>query len=235
MPEPRTSRRGAWNRLPIMGQTERQDSESEPRKTARAVMGDVGNAVQNGAGRVGDAVRSGVGSVERALDDPTTSQANELVEKANLPEISGDAPLVSLSTRLDREADFWRGISMRQLSRAAWMDRLSISGNVVLLVGIVVLSAIAAFRAMFASDAALHVSALLGVAALLLVMGSITMQRATVKVRQGQLDVMREALTRSDLAESRIHRLATLIEMRTSDPEGYRTALRELEADMRSA
>jgi len=222
-----------------MGPSERSESEGEPRKTARDVIGEVGAAVQNGispvAGRVGDAVRSGVGSVERALDDPATSQANELVEKANLPEISGDAPLVSLSTRLDREADFWRGISMRQLSRAAWMDRLSISGNVVLLVGIIVLSAISAFRAMFASDAALHVSVLLGVAALLLVMGSITIQRATVKVRQGQLDVMREALARSDLSEARIHRLAALIEMRTSDPEGYRTALRELESDMRGA
>jgi hypothetical protein len=220
-----------------MGQTERQESEGEPKKTARAVIGEVGAAVQNGvapvADRVGNAIRSGVGSVERALDDPATSQSNELVEKANLPEISGDAPLVSLSTRLDREADFWRGISMRQLSRAAWMDRLSISGNVVLLVGIIVLSAIAAFRAMFASDAALHVGALLGVAALLLIMGSITIQRATTKVRQGQLEVMREALARSDLAEARIHRLAALIEMRASDPEQYRTALRELEGDMR--
>ncbi|MBK9259063.1 MAG: hypothetical protein IPM54_04435 [Polyangiaceae bacterium] len=222
-----------------MGQTERQDAEGEPRKTARAVIGDVGAAVQSSvapvADRVGSAIRSGVGSVERALDDPATSQANELVEKANLPEISGEAPLVSLSIRLDREADFWRGISMRQLSRAAWMDRLSITSNVVLLIGIVVLSAIAAFRAMFASDAALHVSALLGVAALLLVMGSLTIQRATAKVRQGQLDVMREALARSDLAEARIHRLAALIEMRVTDPEQYRTALRELEGDMRGA
>jgi len=222
-----------------MARTERQDSEEEPKKTARAVIGEVGTAVQNGfapvADRVGNAVRTGVGSVERALDDPATSQTNEVVEQANLPEISGDAPLVSLSVRLDREADFWRGVSMRQLSRAAWMDRLSISSNVVLLVGIVVLSAIAAFRAMFASDAALHVSALLGVAALLLVMGSMTIQRATAKIRQGQLEVMREALVRSDLAEARIHRLAALIEMRGSDPEEYRKALRELEGDMRGA
>jgi hypothetical protein len=222
-----------------MGQTERQDSDVEPRKTARAVMGEVGTAVQNGlapvASRMGDAVRSSVGSVERALDDPAKSLANEMVEQANLPEIEGEAPLVSLGIRLDREADFWRALAMRQLSRAAWMDRLSISSTVVLLVGVIVLASISAFRALFASDAAVQVTILLGVSALLLVIGAATIQRATAKVRQGQLDVTREALARSDLSEARLHRLAALIEMRTSDPEGYRTALRELEADMRGA
>jgi hypothetical protein len=140
-----------------------------------------------------------------------------------------------LGIRLDREADFWRGLAMRELTRAAWMDRLSISSTVVLLVGVLILASIAAFRALVASDAAIHVTILLGVSALLLVLGAITIQRATTKVRQGQLEVARDALVRSDLAESRLHRLAALIEMRTSDPEGYRTALRELEADMRGA
>lgn len=220
-----------------MAQSERQDADGEPRKTARAVLGEVGSAVQTGlapvAGRVGDAVRSGVGSVERALDDPAKSLGNEMIEQANLPEIAGDDPLVSLGIRLDREADFWRGLAMRQLTRAAWMDRLSISSTVVLLVGVVLLASIAAFRALVASDAAIQVTILLGVSALLLVIGAITIQRATTKVRLGQLDVARDALARSDLAESRLHRLAALIEMRASDPEGYRTALRELESDMR--
>jgi hypothetical protein len=102
-----------------------------------------------------------------------------------------------------------------------------------LLVGVVLLASIAAFRALVASDAAVQVTILLGVSALLLVIGAITIQRATTKVRLGQLDVARDALARSDLAESRLHRLAALIEMRASDPEGYRTALRELESDMR--
>jgi hypothetical protein len=220
-----------------MAQSERQNADGEPRKTARTVLGEVGSAVQTGlapvAGRVGDAVRSGVGSVERALDDPAKSLGNEMLEQANLPEIAGDDPLVSLGIRLDREADFWRGLAMRQLTRAAWMDRLSISSTVVLLVGVVLLASIAAFRALVASDAAVQVTILLGVSALLLVIGAITIQRATTKVRLGQLDVARDALARSDLAESRLHRLAALIEMRASDPEGYRTALRELESDMR--
>jgi hypothetical protein len=222
-----------------MAQSERQDTDGEPRKTARAVLGDVGTAVQSGlapvAGRVGDAVRSGVGSVERALDDPAKTLAAEMLEQANLPEIAGDDPLVSLGIRLDREADFWRGLAMRQLTRAAWMDRLAISSNVVLLVGVVLLASISAFRALVASDAAIHVTILLGVSALLLVIGAVTIQRATAKVRQGQLDVAREALARSDLSEARLHRLAALIEMRASDQDGYRTALRELESDMRGA
>lgn len=222
-----------------MGQDERSQAEGQPRKTARAVMSEVGSAVQNGlapvAGRVGDAVRSGVGSVEKALDDPTKSLTTEMLEQADLPEIAGADPLVSLGIRLDREADFWRALAMRQLARAAWMDRLSISSTVVLLVGVVVLASISAFRALVASDAAVQVTILLGVSALLLVIGAATIQRATTKVRQGQLEVARDALTRSDLAEARLHRLAALIEIRSADPDGYKTAVRELESDMRGA
>lgn len=222
-----------------MGQNERSDAESEPRKTTRAVIGEVGAAVHSGlapvAGRVGDAVRSGVGSVERALDDPAKSLGHEMLEQADLPEIAGDDPLISLGIRLDREADFWRGVAMRQLTRAAWMDRLAISSTVVLLVGVVVLASISAFRALVASEAAVQVTILLGVSALLLVIGAATIQRATAKVRQGQLDVARDGLARSDLAEARLHRLAALMEMRAADQEGYRTALRELESDMRGA
>jgi len=220
-----------------MAQSDRQDADDEPKKTAREVLGDVGNAVQTGfapvAGRVEEAVRSGVGRVERALDDPAKSVGNEMLDQADLPQITGEDPLGSLGNRLDREADFWRGVAMRQLTRAAWMDRLSISSTVVLLVGVVVLASIAAFRALVASDAAVQVSILVGVATLLLLIGALTIQRATNKIRQGQLDVARDALQRSDLAESRLHRLAALIEMRTSDQEGYRTALRDLESDMR--
>lgn len=224
-----------------MGQTESSESdpESKPQKTARTVIGNVGAAVQNGIGpvadRVGDAVRSGVGTVEKALDDPAKSLAAEMLEQAKLPEIAGEDSLASLGIRLDREADFWRGLALRQLSRAAWMERLSISSTVVLLIGVILLASIGAFRALVASDAAIHVSILLGASALLLVLGAITMQRATSKVRQGQLDVAREALERSDLSESRLHRLAALMEMRASDPEGYRKALHELESDMRGA
>lgn len=222
-----------------MGQDEQSETDVQPRKTARAVIGEVGSAVQNGlapvAGRVGDAVRSSVGSVERALDDPAKTLAAEMLEQANLPEIAGDDALASLGIRLDREADFWRSLAMRQLSRAAWMDRLAISSTVVLLVGVVVLASISAFRALVASDAAIQVTALLGVSALLLVIGAATIQRATTKVRQGQLDVARDALVRSDLAEARLHRLAALLEMRAADAEGYRIALRELESDMRGA
>lgn len=220
-----------------MAQSEREDAGGEPKKSARAVLDEVGSAVQTGfgpvAGRVGDAVRSGVGRVERALDDPAKSLTDDLLEQANLPEIAPDDPLVSLGIRLDREADFWRAVAMRQLTRAAWMDRLSVSSTVILLIGVILLASIGAFRALVASDAAVQVAILLGVSAFLLLVGAITIQRTTTKVRQGQLDVARDALNRSDLAESRLHRLAALIEMRASDTEGFRTALRELESDMR--
>lgn len=211
----------------------------------RTAAQDVGSAIQGSvapvAERMGAAFERGVSGVGRALEDPADGGGGELLRQADLPELDGGNPMSSLGLRLDREADLWRSVAMRQLARAAWMDRIAISTSVVSMVGVMVLAAIAAFRALFvsASSAALAiqglgVALLLLVGALLVLVGSWRLTRAAAQIRAGQIAVAREALARADVGELRLQRLAVLLETRGADPESYRAALRQLETEIRA-
>jgi hypothetical protein len=247
------SARSSWGRppiarsgeaAPVLGAPIEKEGEDAPgagseESTVRAVAAEVGAAIRGGvapvASRVGTAVRAGIGSVERALDDPGHSVSPELLAQADLPELEGEHPLVSMGVRLDREADLWRGMAMRQLARAAWTDRLAITTALFAFAGVLIFAAIAGFRAMFASDGAVPVGLLLLTATALLIAGTWTIGRAWARIRQSQIEVARDALIRADLAEARLHRLAVLLEVRGLDPEGYPASLRAFEEDVRNA
>jgi len=212
--------------------TANADPRPTSKGTARAIAEEVSAAVAN---RVGAAVRSGIGGLEQALDDPARALSAELSKEADLPEIEGDDPLASIGVRLDREADLWRSVAMRQLARAAFLDRLAVTSTLVVLVGEIVLAAIAGFRALFASDHADAVAALLVVGAVLPALGTVIIGGVAARIRKGQMEVAKDALARADLAEVRLHRLAALLETRRADREGYLAALRAFEGDVRSA
>ncbi|UQA62192.1 hypothetical protein [Polyangium aurulentum] len=229
--------RGGWGRRAAVDEETPKNGASDSSVRARAA--EVGAAIEGKispvAERAARALESGMSTASRAFEDPATSaMAAELVAEAELPELGGEDALASLAKRLDRESDLFRGIAMRQLARAAWMDRLGVTGSAVSLVGVVVLAAIAGFRALFAPDGAPLVAVLLGVGAALLLAGAMALGRTTARIRTGQSEAAREALGRADLAEARLHRVAALMEMRRADPERYRTALGELERDIRT-
>lgn len=210
----------------------------------RTAAQDVGSAIQGSvapvAKRVGAAFERGVTGVGQALEDPAAGVGGELLRQADLPELDSGNPLSSLAIRLDRESDLWRSVAMRQLARAAWMDRIAISTSVVSLVGVMVLAAIAAFRALFASGGLVGagqgagVALLLLVGALLVLLGSWRLTRAAGQIRAGQIAVARDALSRADVGELRLQRLAVLLETRGLDPDAYRAALRQLESEIRA-
>jgi len=191
----------------------------------KPVASAVGARVRLGLGKVGDALREGEQSAMPA----------ELLSQADLPELAHDDALASLARRLDREADFWRSVAMRQLGRAAWTERLGVSGSLLLLIGAVVLAAIAAFRALVATQGGGATAMLLGVGLGVLLLAALAIGRLSSRLRQGQLEAAREGLLRADLAEMRLHRIALLLELRTTGRDGYLAALSELEADVRSA
>lgn len=200
---------------------------------------EVGAALQSGvapvANRLGAAVDRGVNSVGRALEDPGAGLASEVLKQADLPELSVDTPLASLGVRLDREADLWRGVAMRQLARASWMERIAIMSSVIALIAVLILSAIAAFRALFTGVATNGgVALLLSIGALLTTAGCFLLSRVASRIRHGQIEVAREALVRADLCELRLHRLAILMEVRACDGDGYRASLRQLESELRA-
>jgi hypothetical protein len=183
--------------------------------------------VRKGLGKVGDALRA---DADLAAQIPA-----ELLSQADLPELSEADALTSLAKRLDSEADFWRAVAMRQLARAAWTERLGVTGSLVLLIGGVVLAAIAAFRALFATEGGSATAMLLGVGLGVLLVAAIAVGRLASSLRRGQVEAVRDALVRADLAEMRLHRIALLLEMRAAARDGYVAALSDLEADVRRA
>lgn len=189
----------------------------------RPVADAVSAGVRKGLDKVGDALR---------VDDaPIVS--SELLTQADLPELAGGDPLLSLAKRLDREADFWRGVAMRQLARAAWTERLGVTSSILLLVGGVVLASIAGFRALFATKGGDSTAMLVGVGLGVLLVSALAVSGISSRLRKGQLEAVRDATTRADLAERRIHHIAMLLELRAAGREGYVAALADLEADVR--
>jgi hypothetical protein len=192
----------------------------------RPVADAVGAGVRAGLGKMGDALRVG--------DAPMVPA--ELLAQTDLPELTSADPLMSLASRLDREADFWRGVAMRQLERAAWTERLGVTSSVLLLIGGVVLAAIAAFRALFATKGSGNATAmLLGVGLLVLLVAALAVGSLASRLRRGQMEAVKDAMNRADLAEVRIHRLGLLMELRSAGRDGYVAALSDLESDVRKA
>ncbi|MCC6559186.1 MAG: hypothetical protein IT372_40185 [Polyangiaceae bacterium] len=237
--------RSAWNRPPVddaaassgerAGEGELEDGAAGPQARVADEIARVGGALRGhlakGASRVGASVQAGLGRVGDALEDPGEgSQA--LMERADLPELHGEAPLVSRAMRLDREADLWRGVALRQLERAAWTGRLIVIGGAVALLGEVALAAIGGFRALFGGALAAAPPLLLGISAAILALGTVCAAWALSRGRQSQIEIARSALVRADLAELRLHRVACLLELRASSPERYTEAIERLEREV---
>lgn len=239
-----SEKRSTWSKPPLDG-----GAEGPPAGTAGdALAGARDRAVQLGgkaiasvspvATAVGARVRAGldkVGGALRAEADEAAQMPAELLSQADLPELSQADALASLAKRLDSEADFWRAVAMRQLARAAWTERLGVTGSLLLLIGGVVLAAIAAFRALFATAGGSATAMLVGVGLAVLLVAAVAVGRLSSKLRQGQIEAVRDALSRADLAEMRLHRIAILMEMRTAARDGYVAALSGLEGDVRNA
>ncbi len=233
---------GGWGKVARVEAPEDDDKDKEEASgvaveaRARTFARDVGTAIEGrlapAADRAARAMRNGANTAMRALDDPADA---ENIAGTDLPALSDEDPITTLALRLDREADLYRGLAMRQLTRAAWMDRLGAIGAVIALLGVVVLAAIAGFRALFASDGAPFAALLLAVGALLLLLGAAMLGRATARIRSSQAQAAREALVRSDLAEARLHRIAALLALKQIDPAHYQATIRDLERDMRQS
>lgn len=236
-----SEKQSTWSRPPLDGDTPggaARDAITGAREKAAELGGKAIAGVKPVASAMGAQVRRGLGKVGDALRADAGEAAQipaELLLQADLPELSGDDALASLAKRLDSEADFWRAVAMRQLARAAWTERIGVTGSLLLLVGGVVLAAIAAFRALFATAGGVSTAMLVGVGLGVLLVASVAVGQLSSRLRRGQIEAVRDALVRADLAETRLHRIALLMEMRAGAREGYVAALAELEADVRKA
>ena len=240
----RPARRSLWNRPPLPDGADPDAAEPPAGGTSPAarVLDEVSSAGRAIGGRIAPAARevgarmeAGLTRVGEALSDPGQRMGAELLERADLPEIGGDSPLESLTLRLDREADLWRGVAFRHLERAAWAGRLVVMSGVAALLGTLALAAIGGFRALFGGALTAGPPAMLALAAGIVAAGALVAAWTLGQGRRAQVELGNAALMRSDLAEARLHRVAALLELRESQPEKYAAALSALESEMREA
>jgi len=134
--------------------------------------------------------------------------------------------------RLDREADLYRNVALRELGRVAWIDRLTLIVTVVAFVGEAAIAAAVAFTAivgalegrgsMFALAAIILGAAPAGVAAIV------------ASSRRLHRDLADDALARSRSIEDRIFQLGLVMEWRTTEAPLFQDALARLEGRTRS-
>lgn len=174
--------------------------------------------------------KAGLRRATRALEGPTGADVAALIADTNLPEIEGEDALSALARRLDREADLWRNLAIRELAHIAWANRIGHAASIVTILGIVCLAGVAAFGALFGAGGARAV--LVGVGALALALGTLAVSWSASATRRSQREVVREALVRADLAELRLHRVALAIAAVKLDPTNAPSAIARLEKDV---
>jgi hypothetical protein len=216
--------------------TESEDKEDKPSEWTRvpAVSGGNGGskvreALQEGAGQVASVIGGGLRRATAALSAPASSELDQLSSGTDLPEIAVEDALAALSVRLDREADFWRALALKAMSRAAWADRTSQFAAIVAVVGCAALAGITGLEAVFGGGSVRALLVLAGATAL--VLGSAAAALVSSSIRRGQREISREALARADIAEIRLHRVAVVLAIRNDDRGSLPEALKRLEKD----
>jgi hypothetical protein len=188
-------------------------------------------AVAQGAEEVARHLGKGIRSASRALDAPTGTAVEGLLSDSNLPELAGDDPIAELALRLDREADLWRNLALRNMARLAWADRIAQAVAVVAVACDIALAAVAAIAALFGGDAAGGRFVLLGTAAAIVVAGALVVNKVSSGIRATQAELAHAALGRAEIAEAKLHRVGIALGWRKVDLARYQEALGRLEHD----
>jgi hypothetical protein len=168
------------------------------------------------------------------MDAPSASDVGGLLPDADLPALEGE-PLEGLLRRLDREADLWRQLSLRALSRAGWADRVGQLASVGAWLVCATSAVLAALRGLVGAERPLSAIALSTVSLAVVLLATAVVAWVGASVRRTQGALARAAIERADLAELRLQRLAVLLALRREDPAAFQRALLRLEGDARVA
>lgn len=190
---------------------------------AGRVAGSIGSLGTGLAGSIGTGLRE----AGAALGGPAGAEVEGLLSQTDLPDLAGDDPLRGLAARLDREADLWRNLAFRELAQERWTNRIVQTIGVCVAVGAVAVATFAVFGALFNAHGRVT---LLVTAIAVLFVGALGATAVMHGVRKSHREVIRAALSRADLAELRLHRIAVALATHAVDPT---RALEALERDTR--
>lgn len=204
-----------------------EKSAHEAADVIEDTVGKGASAVGRGASALGTKAHSALVSANKALAAPEGADLAPLLEATDLPELAKDGALGSLAVRLDREADLYRNVALRELGRVAWIDRVTLTIVIFAFVGEVAVAAGAAFSALV--GAIEGKGGLFALAATILAIAPAGVAAIVASSRRMHRELATEALDRSRSIEDRIFQLGVAMEWQTTEAPLFQDALARLE------
>lgn len=213
-----------WTRLPAS-----KEDKGNGGKRVREAIEQGAEVIGHGADHVASALGRGMRKAGDVLGAPASTEVEALMSGSDLPELESDDAIATLGVRLDRESDFWRALALKALGRAAWADRTAHFTSVLAAIGCAALAGVAGLETVFGGAPIKSLLVLAGAGAL--IAGAGTVAWISSGIRRSQREIARESLTRADLSELRLHRVAVVMAIRSEDRAGLPEALKRLERD----
>lgn len=183
------------------------------------------------AEELADALAGKMTEAAGALVGPKEAHVEAMLDATDLPEVPGAGSLERLSVRLDREADFFRALAVRELAGAQWIERLTFASAIVLAVGALAVAGALVFALVLGGDSALPRAALGATALGALVAASAAITLVGRGPRAARLAVAKDALDRARGVEEKIADVTLLLEWRAQGTALYQDALARAERD----
>ena len=172
----------------------------------------------------------GLERAEAALATPENTDVTALLSAVDLPEHASDGPLGALALRLDREADLFRGVALRELARVGWVSRVTQTMVVATATSAVAVAACAVVLAGFGGTVEGRLG-LLFLAASVVGAAGVGVAAAAARTRTAHTQLAHDALARARVIEERLFRVGLTMEWRSAGPTLYQDALARLERD----
>lgn len=179
------------------------------------------------AGALGVKAQVALATANQALAAPEGADLAPLLGATDLPELPAEGALGSLGVRLDREADLYRNVALRELGRVAWIDRVTLTIVVFAFLGEAALAAAAGFSAIVGAIEGR--GGLFALAATILAVAPAGMAAIVASSRRMHRQLATEALERSRAIEERIFQLGLAMEWRATESSLFQDALARLE------
>lgn len=190
--------------------------------------------LHDGAGSVVDSLGHGLDRAGVALAPPEGAELGSLLAAVDLPELASDGPLGAIALRLDREADLFRGVALRELSRIGWVERIAQAMVVAAAACEVAVAATAVVLAVFGGPVEGRIGLLLLAAVIVGLAGAFVAWSAS-RTRTAHGKLADDALGRARALEERLFRVGLAMEWKAAGPTLYQDALARLERDVSPA
>jgi hypothetical protein len=203
------------------------DKVSDAAEKAKELASDLEETASEAADVLGKKAQGALATANKALAAPEGADLAPLLSATDLPELPQEGALGSLGVRLDREADLYRNVALRELGRVAWIDRVTLTVAVLAFLGEAALAAAAGFSAI--AGAIEGRGSLFALAAIILAAGPAGIAAIVASSRKMHRALATEALERSRSIEEKIFQLAVTMEWRKTEPPLFQDALARLE------